>query len=102
MKNLFLLVTLVLTIFACGTLKNLPIPDVDKVEIAVEIGCAAAAKEGCLDESDVHSYFGVLQTSDQCVSAVKSAISEKRLTVDISGLVSKVFTCKKFLKSLGL
>jgi len=104
MKNLFLLVALALTlgVSACGTLKNLPIPDVDKVEIAVEIGCDAAAAKGCLDESDVQTYFGVLQTSTQCVSAVNTAIDEKRVTVDVSGLISKVFTCKKFLKSLGL
>jgi hypothetical protein len=99
---LVLLIGIVVASTSCGaSIEDLQISDEQKISIAVEAGCAAAATEGCFADADVQTLLGDLKTSEQCISAVTNAISEKSVTVDVAELVSKVFTCKKFLKALG-
>ncbi|OHB75596.1 MAG: hypothetical protein A2Z25_14620 [Planctomycetes bacterium RBG_16_55_9] len=87
---------------ACGaSVDDLPISDAQKIEIAVQAGCAAAASSGCLEDEDVQQIIGELYTSDQCVEAVNKAIAEELVTINVALMTARVLTCDKFSDALG-
>lgn len=99
MKNVFL--TMVILFAGCAALRDLPIDDATKIQAAVLAGCTAAASNGCLDDEDVTQLLGPVSTSEQCVDAVMTAITEKRITVDVAKLGADVLTCEAFLKAIN-
>ena len=84
----------------CGaSLPDLPIDDEQKMEIAIEAGCAAAASADCFDDQDVQQLFGKLKTSEQCVTAVNDFVAGGGVTVDLIKLTAKTMTCERFLEA---
>lgn len=82
-----------------SSLSDLPISDDRKVAIAIEAGCAAAASAGCLADEDVTDLLGKLKTSAECVAAVTQIIESRSITIDITTLTGKRFSCNRFVKS---
>lgn len=101
MISLFLVL---LFVMACSALplSELPIDDDTKVSAAVAVGCAAAEKAGCFEDSEIQGVLGVVVTVTQCTDAVKRIIAEKQVTINMDALTKGGLTCKKFLKGVGL
>lgn len=107
-----------IVISACATLpvKDLPISDATKIDVAVEAGCATAVSIGCFgnqpdlsapkDGQDIINQLAKLVGSmvdvQMCKDNVSKIIDEKKLTIDIGALTSKKMSCQTFLQGLGI
>ena len=105
MKNLISIFSVCFVMCGCSsTLSRLAIKNADKIlDIAIEVGCAAAASEGCMDDEKIVKVFGSsFGTSESCTSTIKDSVDSGIISIDLDKLASRRMTCRKFTKALGL
>lgn len=93
-------ITALLSVGCGASVNDLPISGRQKVAIAIEAGCAAAATAGCFDEEKVQKFFGPLKTFAQCVSTVTNAVDTLHIGVNIKKMTAKRFSCRGFYRAL--